>query len=130
MMNLQQTLDQSAAWHLKQLQMLCPEGTKATIVLRIPGENSVMVLGDEPDTKAALWEAIRCINGTKSDASQHHGGSAARADDTRYHAEGIVPNAAVPIGTPEVLETPPTNVDDFLGLNGGGAYVIGDMRQG
>lgn len=119
-MNLQQTLDQSAAWHLKQLQMLCPKGTKATIVLRIGGSGECMILGDEPDTLAALWAAVRAVKGVKSGAGQHR------------KAEKIQPNAMVPIGSAQVLDTQPAPEDMFSSLNGGAVNVggVAGMEQG
>jgi hypothetical protein len=125
-MNLQQTLDQSAAWHLKQLQMLCPEGTRATIVLRIPGSDDVMILGDEPDTKEALFAAIRAINGVKPRKDSY---APAQMHEAQLQASNIKPNAMVPIGSATVLDTPPAPDDMFANMNAGAIVTHGEVEQ-
>lgn len=66
---LQQRLDNAIAWHLQQLQKLCPPSTTATIVLRTT-EGDVYVLGDDADTKAALFAAIRFLNTGKGERAR------------------------------------------------------------
>ena len=65
------TLDGAIAWHLSELAKLCPPGTRFTIVCRrtdVP--DGVLVLGDDPDTKAALFAAVRAIGAKQKETAR------------------------------------------------------------
>ena len=67
---VQGSLDMAISWHLKELAKLCPDGTRFTLICRVPKvEDACLVLGNEPNTKQALFMALRAINSGTSKAA-------------------------------------------------------------
>jgi hypothetical protein len=101
------SIDGAIAWHLQELAKLCPDGTRFTLIARVPHvPDACLVLGNEPNTKQALFMALRATN------SRQH---------SRAGVKPVEGGEPVAIGM-EVVEGAPAAAPgevDFLNLNGG-----------
>ena len=110
------SIDQVIAWHLKELARLCPANTKFTLVARIGHSDECLIMGDDPNTKQALFAAIRCL-GDKRRMSQS-GIQARETGDPVPVGGGVTNDESKPF--------------DPLDLNGGSfqGVVVGEVEQG
>lgn len=111
------SIDQVIAWHLKELARLCPPNTRFTLIARIGHSDECMIMGDEPNTKQALFAALRALG-----------------DKRRMTASGIQARETgepVPVGQ-VVFQDGDSYPTDPLDLNGGTfrGVVVGEVEQG